>query len=328
MMQRGDDEWRRNVYSTIGGSSAAAVLKQARFMTLGKLFTRMRSAMSGEALWPDARGPDVDRGHLFEPLIMGLLQDRLQKQLQPHGQCEFMRNEKYPFAHVLPDVWIEVGKHVADVKCPRPATCTKVRLVGIFAEWHCQAQHTMAVTETNRFTIAMFDPVQVILDVIEVQRDEGFIAQLLDAEAKFYEAVQRNEPPEPAEAEETYETPRTFPVLRGADDRRAMEHYLRVRDLLGETEDVMVLAKDRVKGLCDAPYFEVHGVNHTLEDGRFQNVARVHHKSRAGSRSLNREAVIQAFPDVEKGGKFWKVSKPSRPLSVYTRVTQAPGGAS
>ncbi len=45
-MQRGDEKWRRNVYSTIGGSSAAAVLEQARFMTLAKLFTRMRTAVT------------------------------------------------------------------------------------------------------------------------------------------------------------------------------------------------------------------------------------------------------------------------------------------
>jgi len=326
-MQRGDDEWRRNVYSTIGGSSAAAVIKQARFMTLAKLFTRMRTAVTGEALWPDARGPDVDRGHLFEPLIMKLLQERLGKTIQPHGQCEFMRNEKYPFAHVLPDVWIEVGKHVADVKCPRPATCTKVRLVGIFAEWMCQAQHTMAVTETERFTIAMFDPVQVILDLLEVPRDEAFIKTLFAAEASFYTAVLANVPPEPAEAEETYEAPDTFPVLRDHEATRAMEHYLRVRDLHKDADDVLALAKDRVKGLCPATYFEVHGVNYTLEDGTFHNVARVHHKSRQGSRSLDRAAVVQAFPDVEKDEKLWKMSKPSRPMTVYTRLNPGAGGA-
>lgn len=306
-----DENWRLEQASTIGGSSAAAVLGQARWMTPSKLWHKMRAAVvEKRAPAPAAMNDDMRRGIEREPDAIRKLGETLNVPIRRHDQNEFIYNPKYPWAHALPDGWFW-NHALAEVKVPRPATVMRCNLEGLLADWRIQALHNMAVCSNGRrvamCAVGLLDPMSEILHFFQVEYDQAFINELMCAEQAFYQSVLDNHPPEQdvADSHEPESDRRDVLQLFDADSEQLAETWFRLKAIETDLQEAFAAARKR---------FEVK--LGTAQAAEVTGLARIWWQQRATSRHLDKSVVLQKYPQIESDEACWTTTAPSRPFRV------------
>lgn len=288
------EAWRIKQASTIGGSSAAAVVGESRFTTRRDLWRKMVDARRG-MLAPSHIGDDLRRGLLLEPLARDLLAEKLGERIREHDQNEFVVDPSKPWAHCLPDGWLN-PKRIVELKIPRPGTIARVKTRGMLHEWFVQAQHNLGVTGADVCVFGLLDPITCEVHTENVFRADGYIGDLMVAEAEFFEAVVDNREP----CDHAFESPKIeddgsqeagAPVVVDTDEARDLARtLLRLRDARDDAADMFEVFKvrllDAVGDSTDA--VEIPGLDYSSE---------VAGKFFAGLRIINRETKPRASFD-------------------------------
>jgi hypothetical protein len=247
-------EWRRLQLVTIGSTAAGVIANESPYESPRELYGRMIAARDNRLIDIPVND-DMRRGILTEPLHRMLLADELQREIHPHDQDQFLTNERYPWAHALPDGWLihsetEMLTYQIPVqlKCPRPRSWHEIKLKGIHGHWLLGSQHTLAVTDAPFEQFSVLNPETFRVLTFPVYRDEILIGALMERERRFYDAyLIRAEPPEQTEKLE-------LPAVKGQmmmlDTPEALDCAGAYRDALRletEAKELRDLAEERIK---------------------------------------------------------------------------------
>lgn len=301
------DSWRREYYSTIGGSNAAAALSLSRFTTRRQVWEKMAGVLHDGVL-PPSKPPTDDqlRGLMLEPVARTLLADRLGVEIREHPQDKFVYSERYKFAHSLPDGWLPDGGLV-EIKVPRPQVIYKWRLHGTPREHLVQVQHNLAVTGAPYAILCGMCPITMSLEIHRVEPTAAAIDPIMDEERSLYRAVLERKAPDESTAADAFpenDAP-TLQILDSPEARDAALQLKRVREL---GEDAEQLEKDWKAKLIsfarDAHAFAIPGI------GRFL------HKPQKGRKLFKEDVALADFPALADA-KYWDTGKGSRPFRPY-----------
>jgi predicted phage-related endonuclease len=252
-----NEDWLRKHLSTIGGSNAATAVGQgfggpARRQELAE---RMRAAIAGDPIPTVEVNSDMRRGSLMEPLAAEIFSEQTGIEVRPHDQGEFVQREDIEFAHALPDYWTrDVESLPVEIKCPRPQTCSKIALRGLPDYYYLQAIHNLAILRKPMMHFAIFNPVDVEVMHLQVERDTTFEERLFEAEAKFFEQLKSGEPFDyDVDAEDTDTLQEDLPAadsvvqrLQNADAIAAAVHLWRCKEMKSEVDELIEDAKQQL----------------------------------------------------------------------------------
>ena len=326
-LERSDD-WIIKASSTIGGSSAATACGEGRFARPIKLWERMTAARKGQVPERIPLNDDMRRGILHEPIGRQLLSERLGVPIHEHAQDQFVRNEEYPWAHCLPDGFIN-AKRIVEIKCPRSGMVAKCNAEGLPNYWRIQALHNLAVYGADVCEFGIYDSTLAYVSPFTVERDDVFIERLMEREQLFWGSVLAEIEPEPDE-EPVWKEPEVsdaFLKLDSDEARRAAVNFLRLRDLMADAEMMKDAAKVQLVEVAgdEAAYFEIVGVHYESEvSGRSYPNLRCHHRRQKGAKRFDKDRALRqlhafaAAAGVELDeDEFYTTAKPSRPFRVY-----------
>ena len=201
MSENRSQHWLLTQASTLGSTAAGVVAGQSRYQTPCELFDIMQAARAGRII-PKPLTDDMKRGLRLEPLHRDLLEEETRLPLIDHNQDEFMFHASYPWAHALPDGWMEYDGEIVPVqlKCPRGRNWLELKLKGLHGAWLLGTQHSIAVCDVPLEYFSVLNPETLRLIHLPIYRDQALIDDLMGLESAFWEALQEGK--RPAEVEE------------------------------------------------------------------------------------------------------------------------------
>lgn len=143
----------------------------------------------------------MERGRTMEPIIKEKYKRVTGRDL--HGSPPRLYHHEHPFLHATPDDYILSGQRVEqsgvgilEVKCLGQWTFKQTKEQGIDPSYYAQIQHYMFVTGHQWGSFAVFNADAWELYWFDVNRDEVFIANMLDQVLTFWlENVETNRRP-------------------------------------------------------------------------------------------------------------------------------------
>ena len=314
-MKRGDDQWLLAVRSTIGGSSAAAVLGQDRFRTRSKLWRQMKAARAG-IVEREPENFNMRRGRMQEPVALAALAEELNAEIEPWPQGDFVTFPYYPWAHALPDAVL--GREtIVEAKVPMPATYARILLDGYPESWLIQCRHNAAVCGVAYAVLAVLNPVtcDLLVHPMEFDHEDGQTAHLMEAEREFFDSLELDVCPYDHDLiDPTWTEARESDVVT-LDDPIVADAARRYVDALSIYDDANLLLIDSKQRLAD-----VVGCKEN-EDGlliggpdafEVPGVVRVTHRVQKGRRMFDKDKAIAEFPALASD-EFYKIGTPNRP---------------
>lgn len=182
------EEWLAFRKKYIGGSDAGAVVG-------------LNPYSSPYALWAEKTGrvPGFEGnltttvGSYLEDLVARLFEEETGKKVRREKAT--IVNDAYPFACADLDRVLVGEKAFLEIKTTNSLPAMKKIRGGEFPEqWWAQIVHYCAVTECDKAFLAVLVNCRE-LKIFELERDEAEIKALMDAEAAFWELIEKDTPP-------------------------------------------------------------------------------------------------------------------------------------
>lgn len=306
-------DWSNQHRLTIGSSIAAAVCGVHPYMTVVQAYDYMTGIEP-----PAEMNQHMERGVLLEPIARKKLAQHLKASIEPHDQYSFIYNDRYPFAHALPDGWIPVLTPAADgdghdrleipveLKVPTPQNWQMIRLKGVHDYWLIQCMHVIAITNAPWIEFGALNPVTMQVLPVRVNRDDGLIDSMMEREAAFFEQVRKGQRPteEQPEAIELPEIGGEMVTLTDDDALAAAAAYCEAEQILKDAEALKESAKSRIEELmAGADVAELPGL-------------RIYNREQAGRITFDKKALAKAHPEIDLN-KFEKHGKPFKTFRAY-----------
>ncbi|CAN5817711.1 hypothetical protein BH20PSE1_BH20PSE1_01530 [soil metagenome] len=188
-------EWLAEHRRTIGGSNAAAAVGLSQYKSQLSLFYEM---VNGTA--PDlSTNPDVLRGLLLEPVARQRLSQVLGVDVIDHDQDLFLRNEKYPWSHALPDGFVlwEGERIPIEIKVPAPRNWELLE-TEVPDYIQCQAVHNCAVIGAPALLLVCLNSTTMEIFRQIYEAVPSAIDALMEAEESFWNSyIVPRIPPDP-----------------------------------------------------------------------------------------------------------------------------------
>jgi len=180
---RKSDTWIATQRATIGGSNAAAAVGLNAYKSPTSLFYEMVNGTAQDL----STNPDVLRGLLLEPVARQRLSQVLSVDVIDHDQDLFLRNEKYPWSHALPDGFVlwEGERIPIEIKVPNPVNWNKLD-ESVPDYILCQAVHNCTVIGAPALLLAALNPVTMEIYRNIYTPEPDAVAALMEAEEKFW----------------------------------------------------------------------------------------------------------------------------------------------
>lgn len=190
--QSGWHEWRDN---GLGGSDAAAAVGLSEYKSSFDLFMEKTKQVARQELtaWP------VRWGHRLEDAIAEAMQERLGCQYLGGQVC--FQNDDLPWQRATLDrLMILDGKQaIGEFKSVTPAKAKTIGEDGdvdsLPTDWLIQANHQMSASKLDLVVFGVFVGTFEDIRIFFVERNQGLIDTLTEAEAEFWECVQTRTPP-------------------------------------------------------------------------------------------------------------------------------------
>lgn len=299
------DAWLDEQKRTIGSSIAAAVCGVNPYMSIAQAYDYMAGAAA-----PVEMNGHIERGILLEPIARRKLAEKLKTQIEPNAEHGFVYSKKYPFAHALPDGFIEhqAQSIPVELKVPTPQNWQMIRLKGVHDYWLMQCYHQLAVTGAPYLQFGALNPVTMqIVDVI-VNRDDALIDSIMERESAFWEMLKRGERPAddhvPAEPMVLPETGGEMVTLTGDDALAAAASFIEAQEIRKDAEALEAAAKARILELMAGA--DVAGLPGL----------RVYNREQVGKVSFDKKALAKAHPEIDLS-QFEKRGNPFRVFKSY-----------
>lgn len=183
-LKQGSPEWLALRKSKITGTDSRVIMDVDPWKTKLQLYNEKLSPSTESFMTPA-----MQRGLDLEPLARMLF-------------CNMTGSEMIP--SVLIKDWtmasldgINSKKEVLEIKCPNEKT-HEIAKSGKIPEYYLpQLQHQMYVADSEKAFYFSFDGIEGI--ILECQRDDKYIKNMIKQEKEFYELLQSKTPPEPSE---------------------------------------------------------------------------------------------------------------------------------
>lgn len=302
------DKWLLEQAVTIGASGAGVIAGESPYETPEERWHVIRQAVLGRAPNGLKANDDMRRGLLTESLHRELLEAETGLAIIDHDQNQFIYNGEMPWAHALPDGWIDWHGQTIPIqlKCPRARNWHEIKLKGLHGHWLLGAQHSIAVNEAPLEYWSVLNPETMRLIHFPVHREDKIIAMLMQREKAFYKSVLDDEVPFSAEIEkiELPEVGGEMVTLTSEDALTAAAAYREAEDILRDAEALKESAKARIVELmnghdvCEFP------------------ALRVYHREQAGRATFDKKALQKAHPEIDLS-QFERVGKCFKTLRAF-----------
>lgn len=180
-------EWLELRRTGIGGSDAAAIVGLSAWATPYTVY------LDKLGLLPEKEDTEAMRqGRDLEEYVARRFTEYSGKKVR---RCNYMiRNPRYPFA--LADIDFRIVGENAGLECKTTSTLDLKQFHGVeFPEkYYAQCVHYLAVTGADRWYLAVLVLGRGFF-VFTLERDEMEIAALMEAEERFWQRVQNQNPP-------------------------------------------------------------------------------------------------------------------------------------
>lgn len=203
---RVDDEkaWRRARLTGLGASDMAAVLGEDPHKSALKIYAEKVGRIDGDDL---ADVEAVEWGKELEPVIIRMFTKRTGRRAYPSG--ELLRSSEHPWALATLDARNVVQARTMNDGCDAPLEI-KTASAFISEQWEdgppphylIQVHHQMLVTGAEFATIACLLGGQRLV-WCDVERDETLIRKIIHNGERFWDRIQRKDPPDPDGSEAT-----------------------------------------------------------------------------------------------------------------------------
>lgn len=181
------EEWLELRRTGIGGSDAAAIVGLSAWATPYTVY------LDKLALLPEKEDTEAMRqGRDLEEYVARRFTEQTGKKVR---RCNSMiRNSRYPFA--LADIDFRIVSENAGLECKTTSTLDLAQFNGTeFPEkYYAQCVHYLAVTGAERWYLAVLVLGRGFF-VYVLERDDVEIAALMEAEERFWQRVQDQDPP-------------------------------------------------------------------------------------------------------------------------------------
>lgn len=242
-------EWHQARMTGIGASEAAAAAGLSRYCTPLELYHRKRGNLP-----PVQENTAMRLGKALEPVVIQewCLANGVEPAQYP---VPMVRHREHAFVLATPDCILSTGE-LLECKTSSAWMLKKLEAEGelgeqgtdaLPAEWLCQAQQQLAVTDLAVCWFAVLVDGRTLREFC-VERNRGLIDALIAAEADLWARIESGEPPEPDFQHES--TPDLIrDLFRSIDESRTVElsrqsvyHWERY-DELGD--EIKALEKER-----------------------------------------------------------------------------------
>lgn len=189
---QGSDEWKAFRDKHIGASDSASILDISPWMTKYDLWMKK----TGRA--EDQRAtPAMMRGNDLEETVRQIYESETGELIMPR----VVSSSEHPFMIASLDGITSDNKVIVEIKCPRKEVFDLASMGQVVPYYYCQMQHQLAcVPEATRVDYVVYWNDRHI--IMPVERDEDYIADLIEKERDFYENnILQDIPPE-AEVED------------------------------------------------------------------------------------------------------------------------------
>lgn len=180
------EEWLDARRQGIGGSDAPAILKQSPWASPWSVWAEKRGILN-------SRNQGSQRlliGQLMEPVIAQLFEIETGMETEHPGQFRIFQGEEPYQRATLDRVTSKIPVELKTENYPHKWKD------GPPLYYQIQAQHQMAVVESERVYLAVFFGPNFQFNIFEVERNERFIKRMNMAESEFWGAVLLDDPPE------------------------------------------------------------------------------------------------------------------------------------
>ncbi len=292
-------EWLKEYNDHIGSSRAAGLMGKCRFLDPLKIYRYMRH----EEEMPDISGsPDVRRGTMFEPVALQLLKEATAGEvvkIEAHPQDSFQYHQDYPWANALPDVWAtrkNGEEYPIEVKWPRPATFRRIQMGGLLPENSIQGQHQLAILDEPMLEFCICCCVTLDIIIVPVERDDTFIADMMQVQSDFMSRVKKGLPPSAKVAEVLPEPPKftgEMTYIKSDEAIAAARAWIEARSIETDVKELMADAVARLKAVSGA------ATTYEIQDGDTP-LTRHYKKTQVGRATFDRKSLLLKYPDLQK----------------------------
>lgn len=280
-LEQGTNEWLAFRRDHIGSSDASVIKGINPWKTPHTLWQQKTEGVEDEV------NNAMRKGLQLEPMARQLFTEHTGISVRP----VVVRNRERPWQMASLDGMSESGDLIVEIKCGSEDLYKKA-LDGIIPEYYmCQLQHEHSVCSPKKAYYGCF--YEDNLAILEVQRDEAFIADLNSDEEKFWNFLREREPPPLSERD--YER---IEHLRGSE---LLQEYF----LLAEQEKSIKKRKDAIK----EDLIEIGPKRNFILDGTkvYQTQSTSYDFKRMKEEGINLEDYKK------KSSPFWIISNGSRP---------------
>lgn len=183
------EEWVDSRKGSIGGSDASTILGLNPYSSPYALWAEKTGAVLPEDI---SSKEAVRLGTFLEPYVAQRFSEETGKKVRRENFM--LKNGDYPWAHANVDRLIVGEKAGLECKTTSALNLSKFKGGEYPANYYCQCMHYMAVTGYEKWYLAVLIGNRE-LRIFEILRDEEEIAALMDAEQRFWQFVESNEPP-------------------------------------------------------------------------------------------------------------------------------------
>ena len=245
-------EWHKRRRLGIGGSDAPVIIMgdSHPFTTLQELWEDKLGILP-----PKKETAPMKRGTALEPLVLKLYAEQTGRTTSTANINVNHPEHKFIIGNI--DGWQkceEKGDGIVEIKCPNMRTFMKCKREGPLDYYIIQVQHYLAASGAKYATIAIFNAELWELLTFDIDRDEEFIAHLIEEECKFWDLVQSKTPPTVTAKEHK------MPELKDMTDMvkmdsdgwaDAVETYKMAKEMREEAEEIERDARNRIANLME-----------------------------------------------------------------------------
>lgn len=153
-------------------------------------------------------------------------------------------------------------KHQVEIKCPNPATHAMAKAKQVPKYYEAQIQHQLAVTGLEWSYYFSYDGSEGA--IVEVERDQAFIDEMIEKEEDFFRRLREFDPP-----------PQSHLVVKTVEMQRAVDEYCVAQDMKKKATDYEKKAREKLLSISQGNSIQGFGLKltHYVERGRVDYMA-------------------------------------------------------
>lgn len=300
-------EWHEARRKGIGGSDAAVIMlgENHPFTTPYQLW-QQKMEMCGDT----AETAPMKRGTVMEDIIAKIYEEEtgrtaiIKEKAGQHKEYEFMIGN---VDRIITDKQRQ-DKGILEIKCPGMKTFLKCKREGPLDYYIIQLQHYLAVEDLLWGSFAIFNTELWELITFDIERDDNFIAMMIEAEKEFYSYMTSGKFPEEVKKTRNIKLPKVdedVPLIRIETPEwiEAVQFFKEARELKEDSIVAEEAAKERLMNLMELNKAEI------AEGGGI----RIYNRESAGRITFDVKAFKSDFPEMDLS----RYERQGNPIKVF-----------